>query len=52
MNTDALTTVAVLLIVLWLLGMVSGVTLSGFVWVFLIVAVVLFGVRAVLWMSR
>lgn len=42
-----LETVAVMLIIFWLLGMVSGYTLGGFVWVLLSVAVVLFLVRVV-----
>lgn len=37
-----LETIAIVLIVLWLLGMVSGYTLGNFIWVFLVVAVVLF----------
>lgn len=42
-----LETVAILLIILWLLGMVSGVTLGNFIWILLVIAVVLFGVRLV-----
>lgn len=42
-----LETTAIILIVLWLLGMVSGLTFGGFIWVALIVAVVLFIVRFV-----
>lgn len=42
-----LTTILVLLIVLWLLGMVSGYTLGNFIWVLLVIAVVLFLVRLV-----
>lgn len=38
-------TIAIVLIVLWLLGMVTGVTLGNFIWVLLVVAVVLGLVR-------
>jgi Family of unknown function (DUF5670) len=40
-----LETIAVLLIVLWLLGVVSGYTISNFIHVLLVIAVVLFLVR-------
>jgi hypothetical protein len=42
-----LETIAMILIVLWLLGLVSGYTLGNFIWVLLVVAVVLFTVRIV-----
>ena len=42
-----LETIAIILIVLWLLGMVSGYTLGNFIWVLLVVAIVLFLVRLV-----
>ncbi len=42
-----LETIAVMLIIFWLLGMVSGYTLGNFIWVLLVVAVVLFLVRLV-----
>lgn len=42
-----LETVAIVLIILWLLGMVSGFTLGNFIWVLLVVAVGLFLVRLV-----
>ncbi len=42
-----LETVAIVLIILWLLGMVSGVTLGNFIWVLLVIAGVLFLVRLV-----
>ena len=35
-------TIAVILLVLWLLGLVSGYTISAFIHVLLVVAVVLF----------
>ena len=38
-------TIAIILIVLWLLGMVSGYTLGNFIYVLLVVAIVLFIVR-------
>lgn len=43
-----LETIAVILIILWFFGMIAGLTLSGFIWVLLIVAVVLFLVRLVI----
>jgi len=42
-----LETIAIILIVLWLLGMVSGYTLGNFIYVLLIVAIVLFLVRLI-----
>ena len=42
-----LETIAIILIVLWLLGMVSGVLLANFIHVLLVVAIVLFLVRLV-----
>lgn len=40
-----LMTIAIVLLVLWLLGLVTGTTLGGFIYVLLVVAVVLFLVR-------
>ena len=40
-------TIAVILLVLWLLGMVSGYTMGNFIYVLLVIAVVLFLVRLV-----
>ena len=40
-------TIAIMLIVLWLLGVVSGYTLSNFIYVPLVIAIVLFLVRLV-----
>jgi hypothetical protein len=40
-----LETIAIILIVLWLLGMVSGYTMGNFIYVLLVIAVVLFLVR-------
>ena len=42
-----LETIAIVLIVLWLLGVVSGYTLGNFIYVLLVIAVVLFLVRLV-----
>jgi uncharacterized membrane protein YjdF len=42
-----LETIAVILIVLWLLGMVTSYTMSNFIRVLLVVAIVLFLVRLV-----
>ena len=42
-----LETIAVILLVLWLLGMVSGYTLGNFIYVLLVVAIVLFLVRLI-----
>ena len=40
-----LETIAIILIVLWLLGLVSGYTLGNFIYVLLIVGILLFLVR-------
>ena len=37
-----LETIAIILIVLWLLGVVSGYTLGNFIYVLLVIAIVLF----------
>jgi uncharacterized membrane protein YtjA (UPF0391 family) len=47
LSTDAggnemLFTIAVILLVLWLLGLVSGYTLGNFIYVLLVIAIVLF----------
>jgi hypothetical protein len=42
-----LETIAVILIVLWLLGMVTSYTMSSFIHVLLVIAIVLFLVRLV-----
>jgi hypothetical protein len=44
---EMLETIAVILIVLWLLGVVSGYTLGNFIYVLLVVAIVLFLVRLI-----
>ena len=35
-------TIAIILIILWLLGLVSGVTIGNFIYVLLVIAVILF----------
>jgi Family of unknown function (DUF5670) len=42
-----LETIAVILIVLWLLGMVTSYTMSSFIHVLLVIAIILFLVRLV-----
>jgi hypothetical protein len=42
-----LETIAMILIVLWLLGMVSGYAISNFIHVLLVVAIILFLVRLI-----
>ena len=47
LGTNLFRGIAIILIVLWLLGMVSGYTLGNFIYVLLVVAIVLFLVRLV-----
>ena len=42
-----LTTIAVVLLVLWLLGFLSGYVLGGFIHILLVVAIVLFLIRII-----
>ena len=42
-----LETIAIILIVLWLLGVVSGYTMGNFIYVLLVIAIVLFLVRLI-----
>ena len=42
-----LETIAIILVVLWLLGVVSGYTLGNFIYVLLVVAIVLFLIRLI-----
>jgi uncharacterized membrane protein YjdF len=42
-----LETIAIILIVLWLLGLVSGYTMGNFIYILLVIAIVLFLVRLV-----
>jgi hypothetical protein len=44
---DILTTLAIILLVLWLLGIVSSYTLGGFINILLVVAVVAILVRVI-----
>ena len=46
-ETTMLETIAIILIVLWLLGMVSGYTLGNFIYVLLVIAIILFLVRLI-----
>src|SRR5205085_11729791 len=46
-RTPMLETIAIILIILWLLGMVSGYTLGNFIYILLVIAIVLFLVRLV-----
>jgi hypothetical protein len=47
MVVDMLTTILVLLLVLWLLGMVSSYTLGGFIHILLIVAIAMVLIRII-----
>lgn len=42
-----LTTIAVVLIVLWLLGLVTSFTVGGFIHILLVIAIVLFLIRVI-----
>jgi hypothetical protein len=42
-----LETIAILLVILWLLGLVSGYTLGNFIYILLVIAVVLILVRLI-----
>jgi hypothetical protein len=42
-----LETIAIILLALWILGLVSGATLGGFIYILLVVAIVLFLVRII-----
>jgi len=44
---DLLTTIAIILLVLWLLGLVSSYTLGGFIHILLVIAVVAILVRLI-----
>ena len=44
---NLLTTIAVILIVLWLLGMVTSYTVGGFVHVLLVIAVIMILIRLI-----
>ncbi|HTM03895.1 MAG TPA: lmo0937 family membrane protein [Vicinamibacterales bacterium] len=42
-----LTTIAIVLVVLWLLGMVSSTTIGGFIHVLLVIAIVIILLRVI-----
>jgi hypothetical protein len=42
-----LTTIATILIILWLLGLVASVTIGGFIHILLVIAVVMFLIRVI-----
>ncbi len=44
---DLLTTLAIILVILWLLGMVSSYTLGGFIHILLIVAIIAVLIRII-----
>lgn len=44
---DLLWTIAVILIILWLLGMVSSYTLGGFVHILLVLAIIVILIRVI-----
>ena len=46
-GTIMLMTIAVLLIILWLLGMISAYTLGGFIHILLVVAIIVLLVRVI-----
>jgi uncharacterized membrane protein YjdF len=46
-RTEMLETIAIILLVLWLLGIVSGYTMGNFIYILLVIAIVLFLVRLV-----
>lgn len=44
---DLLTTLAIILVILWLLGLVSSYTLGGFIHILLVVAIVAILIRII-----
>lgn len=46
-GTHMLMTIAIILLVLWLLGLVTGTTLGGFIYALLVIAIVLFLVQVI-----
>lgn len=42
-----LSTIAVILIILWILGLVSGTTMGGFIHILIVIAIVLFLLRVI-----
>ncbi|MDB5254149.1 MAG: hypothetical protein JWL80_215 [Parcubacteria group bacterium] len=47
LNTQMLTTIAIILLVLWLLGLVTSYTLGGFIHVLLVVAIIMILIRLI-----
>jgi hypothetical protein len=46
-GTKMLETIAIILIVLWLLGMVTSYTVGGFIHILLVVAIIMFLIRII-----
>lgn len=46
-NTHMLTTIAIILLILWVLGLVSSYTIGGFIHILLVAAIILFLVRVI-----
>lgn len=46
-NYFMLTTIAIVLVVLWIIGLVTSYTISGFIHVLLVIAVILFLIRVI-----
>lgn len=46
-ESPVLETIAVIFLILWLLGLVSGATFNGFIYVLLVIAIVLILVRLI-----
>lgn len=42
-----LVTIAVILIILWLLGLITSYTIGGFIYVLLVIAIILFLIRII-----
>jgi Family of unknown function (DUF5670) len=40
-------TIAIILLVLWLLGLVTGYTIGGFIYILLVIAIILFLIRII-----
>ncbi len=47
MGLDTLMTIAVIVIILWLLGVISSVTIGGFIHILLVIAIILILVRVI-----
>lgn len=44
--------IAIILIVLWLLGLVSAYTMGGFIHILLVIAIILVLIRIIQWATR